>query len=64
MTSKWEQVGATKTFLTEVRNIGERRIRKPPNKLDDECYLPNDMTVDINEPINFDEEFSGEYSTQ
>ena len=53
-----------KTFMNEVRNIGERRARRPPNKFDDECYLANDITADINEPINIDETFSGEHSKE
>ena len=59
-----QQVGETfeETFMNEVRNIGERRARRPPNRFDDECYLANDITADIKEPINIDEAFSGEHS--
>lgn len=61
-----QQVGATfeETFMNEVRNVDERRIRRPPNRFDEECYLVNDITADINEPINLKEAFSGEYSTE
>ena len=61
-----QQVGETfeETFMNEVRNIGERRARRPPNRFDDECYLANDITADINEPINIDEAFSGEHSKE
>ena len=61
-----QQVGETfeETFMNEVRNIGGRRTRRPPNRFDDECYLANDITADINEPINIDEAFSGEHSKE
>ena len=61
-----QQVGETleETFMNEVRNIGERRVRRPPNRFDDECYLASDITADINEPINIDEAFSGQHSTE
>ena len=52
------------TFMNEVRNIGERRARRPPNRFDDECYLANDITADLNERINIDEAFSGEHSKE
>ena len=41
--------------IHEVRNVGERRIRRPPNWFDKECYMAvmaNDLTADINEPTN------------
>ena len=50
--------------MNEVRNIGERRVRRLPNRFDDECYLASDITADINEPINIDEAFSGQHSTE
>ena len=50
--------------MNEVRNVGERRMRRPPNRFDDECYVANDLTADINEPVNIDEAFSGEHSTE
>ena len=50
--------------MNEVRNIGKRRVRRPPNRFDDECYLASDITADINEPINIDEAFSGQHSTE
>ena len=53
-----------KTFMNEVRNIDETRTRRPPNRFDDECYLANDITADIKEPINIDEAFSGEHSKE
>jgi hypothetical protein len=61
-----QPVGATfeETFMNEVHNVGERRMRRPPNRFDEECYLANDITADINEPINMDEAFSGEHSTE
>ena len=61
-----QRVGATfeERFMEEVRNVGERRIRRPPNRFDEECYLANDITADINEPVNIDEAFSGEHSTE
>ena len=31
---------------------------------DEECYLASDITADISEPINIDEAFSGEPSTE
>ena len=61
-----QQVGETfeETFMNEVRNVGERRIRRPPNRFDDECYVANDLTADINEPTNIEEAYSGEHSTE
>ncbi|CAB4022679.1 Hypothetical predicted protein [Paramuricea clavata] len=61
-----QPVGGTfeETFMNEVRNVGERRMRRPPNRFDEECYLANDITADINEPINMDEAFSGEHSAE
>ena len=61
-----QRVGATleETFMNEVRNVGEQRRRKPPIRFNDECYLADDITADINEPINLDEAFSGENSAQ
>ena len=61
-----QRVGATleETFMNEVRNVGEQRRRRPPNRFDDECYLADDITADINKPINLDEAFSGENSAQ
>ena len=61
-----QQVGETfeETFMNEVRNVGERKIRRPPNRFDDECHVANDLTADINEPTNIDEAYSGEYSTE
>ncbi len=61
-----QQVGATyeETFMNEVRNVGEQRMRRQPNRFDDECYVANDLTADINEPVNIDEAFSGEHSTE
>ena len=50
--------------MNEVRNVGEQRRRRPPNRFDDECYLADDITADISEPINLDEAFSGENSAQ
>jgi transposase InsO family protein len=46
-----QRVGATleETFMNEVRNIGEHRMRRPPNRFDEECYLANDITADISE---------------
>ena len=60
----FQQVRETfeETFMNEARNIGERRARRPPKRFDDKCYLANDITADINEPINIDEAFSGEHS--
>ena len=61
-----QQVGETfeETFMNEVRNVGERRIRRPPNRFDEECYVANDLTANINEPANIDEAYSGEHSTE
>ncbi|CAB4030416.1 Retrovirus-related Pol poly from transposon TNT 1-94 [Paramuricea clavata] len=39
-----QRVGATfeETFMNKVRNVGERRMRRPPKRFDEECYLAND----------------------
>jgi hypothetical protein len=36
-----QRVGATfeETFMNEVRNVGERRMRRPPKRFDEECLL-------------------------
>ena len=61
-----QQVGETfeETFMNEVRNVGERRIRRPPKRFDEECYVVNDLTAEINEPTNMDEAYSGEHSAE
>ena len=61
-----EQVGATfeETFMNEVQNVGEQRIRRPPNRFDEECYIASDITADINEPATIDEAFSGGKSAE
>ena len=48
--------------MIEVRNIGERRVRRPPNRFEDECYLASDITAAINEQINIDEVYFEEHS--
>ena len=58
-----EPVGVTyeERFMNEVQNIGERRQRRPPQRFDEECYIANDLTAEINEPANINEAYSGEH---
>ncbi len=48
-----QQVGASyeDNFMRVVEEIGTNRLRKPPTRFDEECYVANDLTADINEPV-------------
>ena len=53
-------VGAN--FMRETENSGAKRQRKPPTRFDDQCYVADNLTADINEPVNIEEAWSGENS--
>ena len=59
-----QQVGASyeDNFMREVDEIATKRQRNPPTRFDEECYIVNDLTADVNEPIN--KAFSGEHSAE
>ena len=43
--------------MGEAEEIGTKRPRKPPTRFDEECYVANDLTADINEPVTINEAF-------
>jgi hypothetical protein len=61
-----QQVGASyeDNFMREVDEIATKRQRKPPTRFDEECYIVNDLTADVNEPVTINEAFSGEHSAE
>ena len=61
------QVGATyeDNFMEGVRQVGEKRARRPPARYVEECHITNKLTADnIDEPSNVYETVSGEYSSE
>jgi hypothetical protein len=60
------QVGGNyeERFMNEVRQVGEKRVRKPPTRFDEECHVTSNLTADINEPSNVHEAVNGEYSNE
>jgi hypothetical protein len=48
--------------MRRVEEIRTKRQRKPPTRYDEECYIANDLTADIDEPVNIGEAWSGENS--
>ena len=49
-------------FMREVNNLNPRRERRPPVRYDEEMYVADDLTADINEPRNISEAWSYEHS--
>ena len=49
-----QPVGATyeENFMRETEHLGSKRQHKPPVRFHEKCYAADDLTVDINEPIN------------
>ena len=61
------QVGATykDNFMEGVRQVGEKRVRRPPARYIEECHITNNLTADnIDEPSNVHEAITGEYSSE
>jgi hypothetical protein len=60
------QVGGNyeERFMNEVKQVGEKRVRKPPTRFDEECHVTSNLTADINEPSNVHEAVNGEYSNE
>ena len=61
------QVGATyeDNFMEGVRQVGEKRVRRPPARYVEECHITNNLTADnIDEPSNVHEAITGEYSSE
>jgi hypothetical protein len=60
------QVGGNyeERFMNEVRQVGEKRVRKPQTRFDEECHVTSNLTADINEPSNVHEAVNGEYSNE
>ena len=52
------------SYEDNFRRDREKRPRKPPTSFDEECYVANDLTADINEPVTINEAFSGEHSAE
>ena len=61
-----QPVGGTyeENFMREVNNLNPRRERRPHVRYDEEVYVADDLTADINEPRNISEAWSCEYSEQ
>ena len=61
-----QRVGATyeENFIREVQNLdAKRQKRRPPTRFDEEVYAAADnLTADINEPVNIQEAWTGEHS--
>ena len=53
-------VGETyeETFMQRVANLNPRREQRPPGRFNDEIYLADDVTADINAPKNIAEAWS------
>ena len=49
-------------FMRRVEEIRTKRQRKPPTRYDEESYIANDLTADIDEPVNIGEAWSAENS--
>ena len=61
------QVGATyeENFMEGVRQVGEKRVRRPPARYVEECHVTSNLTADnIDEPSNVHEAVTGEYSSE
>ncbi len=42
-------MGATyeENFMRETDNLGAKRQRRPPTRFDDQCYVADNLTADI-----------------
>ena len=50
-------------FIREGQNLDAKRQRRPPTRFDEEVYADADnLTADINEPVNIQEKWTGEHS--
>ena len=61
------QVGATfeENFMEEVRQVGEKRVKRPPARYVEECHVTSNLTADnVDEPSNVHEAVTGEYSSE
>ena len=61
------QVGATfeENFMEEVRQVGEKRVKRPPARYVEECHVTSNLTADnVDEPSNVHEAVPGEYSSE
>jgi hypothetical protein len=60
------QVGGSyeERFMNEVRQVGEKRVRKPPTRFAEECHVTSNLTADINKPSNVHDAVTGEYSNE
>ena len=52
------------TFMEEVQNIGNARIRNPPKRFDDECHYTESLLDDIEEPKSFKAACTDQYCEQ
>lgn len=61
-----QQVGESyeERFLRETENLNAKRIRRPPRRFDDECYIADNLTEDVDEPLNIKEAWTGEHANQ
>ena len=61
-----QPVGATyeENFMRETGNLGDKRQRKAPSRFDDECYVADNLTADINEPVHIQEAWTGDHSVE
>ena len=52
-----QPVGATyeENFMRETDNLGAKRQHKPPTRFHNQCYVADNLTADINEPVNIEE---------
>ena len=60
-----QPVGATyeENFIRETQNLDAKRQRRPPTRFDEETYVAADnLTADIDEPVNIQEAWTGEHS--
>ena len=52
-------------FMREVENLNPQRVRRPPQRYDEELYnCTEDLTADINEPCNINEAWNGRNSAE
>ena len=51
--------------MEEVRQVGEKRVKRPPARYVEECHVTSNLTADnVDEPSNVHEAVTGEYSSE
>ena len=52
-------------FMEEVRQVGDKRVTRPPARYFEESHVTSNLTADnIDEPSNVHEAVTGEYSSE